>query len=157
MFYFIWVSLCQFSSASHFSFSGDKESYSSAPITLVHIVCFFSWKFWMDVTYSFLFLFTSWSEFPVQEHPLSFSERLFFPLPPPFYPWLLSPMSSFLPYEVPIISGYQYWYCLLFSSSLWLELWTIRYQTCVLFFFLMFAKIYKKNFLVKKKKKGIKV
>ena len=88
---------------------------------------------------------------------------------PSFFFWkiIFSSSSSFLSMTLKsyvfisslwstIISGYQYWYCLLFSSSLWLELWTIRYQTCV-FFFLMFAKIYKKNFLVKKKKKGIKV
>lgn len=84
-----------------------------------------------------------------------FLKDYFFPLPPSFYPRLLRPMSSFLPDEAPIISGYQFWYCLLSCSSLWLELWTIRFQTCV-FFVYVCSKFISKTFWLKKKK-GIKV
>lgn len=77
-----WVSLCQFSSASHFSVSPSKERYSLAPYTLIlHCLFLLASSEWMWFILFYFYSFHGQSS-QFKEHCISFSERLFFPLPP---------------------------------------------------------------------------
>ena len=110
----------------------------------------------MDVIYSFLLLFISRSEFPVQEHRISFSERLFFPSSSFFlsktlkaYVFISSRWSTDH-FRLPIL--------VLLAFLLFSVVRAVNYQISNLWFFFCYvcSKFISKTFWLKKKK-GIKV